>query len=308
MEQDSDGVPLHLLSMFGLITATSIAAVNLPVIWVVKKESKLTLINQLVGLDCLLCLSHIPIVLYTTNVFGLFASSSLCSLRVFYTFFITMLNRLLPVGIVFYRYVYVCRSSWVLSAQQRKNLNILIFTVILAFTILLSLCSIIFKEKYLHYLECIGQGEDFTGIQTNINLVWGLSLFHPFHLLSILTFFSHTLLVPLGYILIYAFRRNQNTETIGLNESSRIARKNRNIVTTKFNLLIWLSEASSFFVLVPNGKTFYILYFLISSCVSPMLYYIGIEVNRQAVRQHLKELFKESKKEDIGAAPRRTLA
>ena len=290
-----DDLSPSLLSCFGIFTACCIGAVNLPVLWVIKKESQTTFINKLVGVDCFLCLCNIPIVIYTADVFGFFNIPSLCGLNVTTSFIISMLNRLLPVGIVFYRYVYVCKSSWVLTAQQRKNVNLFICSIIVSLTVVLSLCSFLYKEKYLIYLKCMGEEDKFPDPQANVKLLWLLPLYHPFHLLSIITFFSHTLLAPLGYFIIYVFRQKLDCETKGINESSRIARKNRNIVTTKFNFLIWLSEASSVFVLVPKGKTFFILYFLISSCVTPILYYIGIEVNRQAVKTRLRELLKESK-------------
>ena len=85
-------------------------------------------------------------------------------------------------------------------------------------------------------------------------------------------------------------------ELKGINERARIMRKNLKTVTTKFNFVIWLSEASSILVLVPQSKTFFILYFLLSSCVTPIVYYIGIVENRKAVKQHLQDLLRESKK------------
>ena len=212
-----------------------------------------------------------------------------CSLYQPYAFFTTILNRLLPISIVVFRYVYVCKSEWVWTARQRKVFHILIgsFMIILAGG--LTLCSYLYEEKNLHYLDCIGQDFKFyQAMKENTNLVWLLPIYHPFHFISILAFFSYFLVVPAGYAAIYHFRRNQNQKIRGINEQTMMKRRNRNIVSTQFNFLIWIFETSGFLVLIPKGRIVYIVYFLLVSCASPFLYYVGIEVNRRALKKRIQ--------------------
>ena len=177
-------------------------------------------------------------------------SSSLCGFSVGYSLLRTMLNSLLPVGIVFYRYVYVCKSNWVLTAYQRKSFNIFLSTLVVGFSLFISSCSVIYREKYVHYIACTGQTHTLTHDQ---GVAWLLPLGHPFRILSIFAFFSLILLVPLGYYLNYAYRKTQNVR--GLNQSTLIAKTKRNIVNVNFDFLVWLTETSSLCLVIPNiGK------------------------------------------------------
>ena len=211
------------------------------------------------------------------------------------------MNRTLPVGIVIYRYVYVCRSSWVGTAYQRKMFNFGICGVILFLSISLTIFGIIYREKSFYYLKCIGR-EDFFHDQNEqydigLRLVWLLPIYHPFHLLSILTFFSFAFIVPLGYIRLYMFRKGMDKDLTGLSEKSRNIRKGRNLVTTKCNLIIWMCEVIfGFSLLLTDSDLFLILYFSLPNTVSPILYFLGILENREAMRKHLMEIFKESKR------------
>ena len=67
------------------------------------------------------------------------------------------------------------------------------------------------------------------------------------------------------------------------------------MVTAKFNVIIWLSEFCSYLVIIPEGNFFFILYFLISGTISPILYCLGIEDNRKESRKRILEIFKDSK-------------
>jgi hypothetical protein len=283
-----------LLSYLGIISTIIIVTTNLPVIWMVKKEKKPSFINQLVCLDCFLSLCNIPLIFWVISDEPLL-SYSLCGIRRTYTQYTSMLNRLIPVVIVCYRYIYVCRSYWVNTVYQRKRFNMFLCYIFGGYTVFLSIGCFIYREQNILYMKCMGVAGNFTSNQT-VNDVWLLPLYHPIRLLAWITFFSPLFLVPIGYSLIYAFRQTQDGHVKGLNQMSRIARKNRNIVTVKFNFLIWLTETSSFLVLIPNRKMFYIFYFLFSSGLTPILCFIGIGENRKAVKEHIHRLIKESKR------------
>ena len=91
---DSDENDSNLLYWFGVFTGSTIMMVNLPILGIIWKEVSLTLINQLIGLDCILCLGIIPIVLNHSGVFQL-----PCSFITTYAFFTSLLNRLLPLRV-----------------------------------------------------------------------------------------------------------------------------------------------------------------------------------------------------------------
>ena len=112
---DPDEDSSNTLYWFGVTTGVTICIANLPILWIIWKENSRTFINQLIGIDCLLCLGMIPVVLNHSSVFKL-----PCSFITLYAFFASLLNRLLPVGIIIFRFIYVCRSSWVHTAHQRK--------------------------------------------------------------------------------------------------------------------------------------------------------------------------------------------
>ena len=128
--------------------------------------------------------------------------------------------------------------------------------------------------------------------------VWLLPVYHPFHLFSIFAFFMYSVLVPIGYILIFIFRDKHDEQMLGLTQRSRLIRNHRNIVTTSFNLLIWIFEIFAFvpFMIFQHGESkFSLVYFLISSTTTPVIYYIGMEVNRLAAKKWLMNLFQEQR-------------
>ena len=59
-----------ILNIVGLSASFLILAVNIPLLWFVKNKAKPTLINKLIGLDCIIALLHIPQVLETGRITG----------------------------------------------------------------------------------------------------------------------------------------------------------------------------------------------------------------------------------------------
>ena len=200
-----------------------------------------------------------------------------------------------------YRYVYVCRVSWVETAAQRKICNYLISGMICGLSVSLTICSFLYREKSFFYLNCMGRADYYYSQQeSSIRLVWLLPLYHPFHLVSILAFFCYALLVPLGYFEIYRFRKQQDARVMGLSNLSRKVRIKKNLVTTQFNMIIWICEVlSGFLIFLPGSQVIVIVFIFIPNSISPVLYYVGIELNRQAMKSHFQELFKESKRTEV---------
>ena len=76
----------------------------------------------------------------------------------------------------------------------------------------------------------------------------------------------------------------QDTRDIGLSSTSKNRRKRRNLVSMQFNMINWMVEAISLFLVIFNESEFFdILYLLVTSCGTPLVYYLGIEKEGQGV-------------------------
>ena len=73
----------------------------------------------------------------------------------------------------------------------------------------------------------------------------------------------------------------------GISLECRKQRKNRNLVTMKFNMFNWILESlGTFLVLVFRNRILTILYVIILSCGTPLVYFLGIEENRSKIREY----------------------
>ena len=72
-----------------------------------------------------------------------------------------LFNRLLPVGIIVYRYTYVCQSQLVATALQRRRFSIILSTSICGLSLVLTLASAVYRDKNLLYYHCMGREEEF---------------------------------------------------------------------------------------------------------------------------------------------------
>ena len=298
---DSSQNEYPIIYWFGIGSGIIILLLNAPILRMIWREQNWTWINQVIGVDCLLCLCMIPIILDTAGVYPL-----PCSFITSYAFFASLLNRLLPVGIVIYRYIYVCKSSWVPDADKRSNLEVALSTSILAITLGLTFGSWVYQDKYIKFLNCLGkQNILFQFDQEMTGWAFDLPIYHPFHALTTIAFFTFSVLVPAGYFLIYRFRKRDNYYVHGLNERSRLIRRHKNIVSTQVNMVNWIIEMSGFIIVViPGGNSFSILYFLLTCTISPALYYAGIVRTRNADKTRLLAVFRECKQ---GADRRRSI-
>ena len=288
--EDLSSIPIMV---FIVITVGCIVIINSLLLNYLKRSNS-TLINNLIICDCVVNLANIPRILKLLN--GVPYPNITCLPMHMFTNFITYVNRLLPIGIVLYRYVYVCRHSWVLTSFGKRILDSVIVGLILGCSLFLVVITSVYKENYRTYLECVGRVfqyhfdvQDFLFDGREKGIVWILPFFHPVRVLCNLMFYSYIIIVPVGYFKIYSFTRNQATTVIGLNESSRLRRKRLNIVTTRFNLIIWILEtvAPILFFLPLEIKLSWLVYNFVACCFSPFLYFVGIECNRLAVRNQV---------------------
>ena len=101
----------------------------------------------------------------------------------------------------------------------------------------------------------------------------------------------------------FRFVKKQNKNVKGLSESARLKRKNRNLVTMKFNMCNWLLElvGTLLIIFLPNSSCF-IIYMLLNSCGPPVVYFMGIEENSKTARDIVmgKINFVTKTKSDLG--------
>ena len=123
---------------------------------------------------------------------------------------------------------------------------------------------------------------------------WNLPLDNSFHIITLICFCAYIIITPLGYGAIYRFRKHQDNKVSGISNTVRKQRKNRNLVTMKFNMFNWMLETCStiLVIIIPPHRYFTLLYILVNSCGTPLVYFMGIEENRNMVKEYFKQNIK----------------
>ena len=76
-------------------------------------------------------------------------------------------------------------------------------------------------------------------------------------------------------------------------------RKRKNIVSMKFNMINWILETIvNILILIDNSRLSTIIYVLIMSGGTPLVYFMGIEENRKMAKEHFKTHIKIFKKKN----------
>ena len=92
---------------------------------------------------------------------------------------------------------------------------------------------------------------------------------------------------------LFRFRKRQDSTVPGLNENARSKRKRKNLVSMKFNMLNWILETFvNILILFGHSKVSTILYVLIMSGGTPLVYVMAIEDNRKLAKEHFKSHIK----------------
>ena len=78
-----------------------------------------------------------------------------------------------------------------------------------------------------------------------------LAIWHPARLYLILLYNSYVFIVPYVYIKIFEFRRNDKS---AISEDSKLHRKKRNVVSTGYNMAVWLGEGVVTILVKTNFK------------------------------------------------------
>ena len=136
--------------VFPLIAIALILFINIPVLRRVFQKTNFTFIDKLITADCILCLSNC-IILFSI-VLGKTKSSSICLVSPPFGYFVNITKRLLSIGIVIYRYVFVLRSSWVQTQDQRRTFCLGLAITILFIAVFSTFFCIFYRDQYLFYL------------------------------------------------------------------------------------------------------------------------------------------------------------
>ena len=136
--------------VFPLVAIVLILLVNIPVLIKVFQKTNLTFIDKLITADCILCLSNC-IILFSI-VLGKTKNSSICLVSPPFGYFVNISKRLLSIGIVIYRYVFVLRNSWVQTQDQRRVFCLGLAMIILFIAAFSTFFCIFYKDQYLFYL------------------------------------------------------------------------------------------------------------------------------------------------------------
>ena len=94
------------------------------------------------------------------------------------------------------------------------------------------------------------------------------------------------------YLLTKNFRRfinNQTDQVVGLSDAAKKRRKRRNVVTMKLNLINYVVETVSLILsLVVKNFFMDLLYLLFNWCSTPLVYYLGMEENRNKAEEYIR--------------------
>ena len=243
---------------------------------------KPTFLNLLIAMDCSIGVCMGPLhLMVATNLFPF----EFCTFKSVAGFCLSLMNGLIPVGIVIYRLALVCFATRMMAAYQRKRLNYFILAITLGVSIPMTLSTLYNKNHINEYLRCIGKSDVGPGWFNNLPMT------HPHRLTSVITFVSRTVFVPIGYIIIFLFRNKNAREAPGISDNSRKLRRIRNAVNAKYNFYIWLSEMPIFLMFVYRNPITVRIFLGISFGLSPILYLAGMEETRSELRNFGRKFF-----------------
>ena len=122
--------------------------------------------NEMIIWDCIVKIFIFAIILLVyASPFSVLGGNRvariLCSLRAFLGNFFFIFNRLVPVGIVLFRYTMVCHAVWAVNYGGEKPLWRTIQLAVLLLSLLPSVLIVLVLEDSLGFLKCIGQEEGF---------------------------------------------------------------------------------------------------------------------------------------------------
>ena len=137
--------------VYGSLTILAIILVNSPLLIYIFKNGNTTFINKLIAIDCFLCIGNIvPVCSY--YIFGRYRGHVVCLIFPTYSFLSNLTKRLLSIGIVLYRYVFVVQNSWVRTQFQRQMFFFLVAGTIATLSTVTTTLMFLNRENFFHFL------------------------------------------------------------------------------------------------------------------------------------------------------------
>ena len=125
-----------------------------------------------------------------------------------------------------------------------------------------------------------------------------MSPLHPFRVIfNFIVIFGGSIGIPLLYGLTYKFTMNRNKIASGLSDEAKQRRRQRNLVSIRFNLMNWMLESVMIMMIfMTTDKMFQTTFILVTSIGTPLIYYLGIEENRKQIEEFYRNQIRKVKR------------
>ena len=135
---------------------------------------------------------------------------------------------------------------------------------------------------------------NFTEKTEKSSYYFDMSPMHPFRVIfNFIVLFGGNIGIPLLYGLTYIFTKKQNKVAPGLSDEAMQRRRQKNLVSIQFNLMNWVLESVMILMIVTTtDKMFQTSFILVTSIGTPLIYYLGIEANRQKIKEFYRNQIK----------------
>lgn len=156
-DEDGDWVgfssPGHVATMSGLTIL--ITATNGPLVYVLLKQATKTFIDWLIITDCVLCILNIVMMtlMYALKIV-MQKDVQVCYIM-FINIYLTYCKKLLTLGIVICRYVFILHSSLVETKRQRKTFVAFILTLIFFVPFVTTCVAVLYRDNAYLFLNKI---------------------------------------------------------------------------------------------------------------------------------------------------------
>ena len=137
----------------GLSCLTILTANGYLLHFIIKQPTK-TFLDWMMVFDSILCICNVVTIAYIVDeeYFEIGKNLNLCYFLPYFTYCINLLNRLLTIGIVVYRYVFVIKHRIVWTQNQRRTLGTKIFGAIIVFSLLMTSWATFYKDESQNFL------------------------------------------------------------------------------------------------------------------------------------------------------------
>ena len=134
-----------------------------------------------------------------------------------------MINRLVPLGIVIFRYIMVCKAILAFKMGE-KALTQIVYKFTVWVPLLFGVVTLFHLWKIRLFCLCMGGEEQFLYqttdffVDSSFGSAFKLPFMDPFRLSFNITAFSFIVVVPVFYYLIYQFRESHTSTVQGRNK------------------------------------------------------------------------------------------